>query len=193
MLPQSSKQNVALQINNAYFFNNNFNSRLSGFALTYLFADEETFLWRYRGGKYYRLGDFRTLGFLIANFAGLSIAIVLIALVISALPLILFTKKNIQKKFRRDWASAKGKLQGANYGRTLGFIYYAFFFFFSGFSLNARCLKRTEGFLRAARRISAICRFISARSFRLPTDKTFRRKILRLPTRNFPTRLSPIF
>ena len=100
----------------------------SGFALTYLFADEETFLWRISAGNIIGAAIFGTLGFLIANFAGLSIITVLVALVISALPLILFTKKDIQKKFRRDWASAKGKLQGANYGRTLGFIYYAFFF-----------------------------------------------------------------
>ena len=71
---------------------------------------------------------FGTLGFVIANFAGLSIVTVLVALVISALPLVLFSKKDIQKKFKRDWDSAKGKLQGANYQRTLGFVYYAFFF-----------------------------------------------------------------
>ncbi len=100
----------------------------SGFALTYLFADEETFLWRFSAGNIIGAAIFGTLGFLLANFAGLSIVTVLIALVIASLPLVLFSKKEIQQKFRRDWASAKGKLQGANRKRTLGFVYYAFFF-----------------------------------------------------------------
>ena len=115
----------------------------SGFALTYLFADEETFLWRISAGNIIGAAVFGTLGFLIANFAGLSIITVLVALVISALPLILFANKDIQKKFRRDWASAKGKWQGANYRLSLGFVYYVFFFILFWFFFE-RAMYETE-------------------------------------------------
>ncbi|MGI9055744.1 MAG: hypothetical protein ACR2F2_08090, partial [Pyrinomonadaceae bacterium] len=117
----------------------------SGFALTYLFADEETFLWRLSAGNIIGSAIFGTLGFLIANFAGLSVAVVLVALVTAALPLILFFKKDIQKKFRRDWDSAKGKLNGANYKRTLGFIYYTFFFLLFWFFFERAMLETDAG------------------------------------------------
>ncbi len=117
----------------------------SGFALTYLFADEETFLWRFSAGNIIGAAIFGTLGFLLANFAGLSIVTVLIALVIASLPLVLFTKKDFQQKFRRDWASAKGKLQGANRKRTLGFIYYLFFFLLFWFFFERAMFETSEG------------------------------------------------
>jgi hypothetical protein len=117
----------------------------SGFALTYLFADEETFLWRLAAGNIIGAAAFGTIGFLIACLAGLSAATVLAALVISALPLALFAKKDFQKKFRRDWASAKGKLQGANFRRTLGFSYYAFFFILFWFFFERAMFETAEG------------------------------------------------
>lgn len=117
----------------------------SGFALTYLIADDETFLWRISAGNIIGSVIYGTLGFAIANFAGLSIATVLIAFVISALPLALFSKKEIQKKFKRDWDSAKGKLQGTNSKRTLGFIYYAFFFILFWFFFERAMFETAEG------------------------------------------------
>lgn len=117
----------------------------SGFALTYLFADEETFLWRICAGNIIGSVIFGTLCFTVANFAGLSIPIVLTAFVISVLPLALFSKKEIQKKFKRDWDSAKGKLQGTNRARTLGFIYYAFFFILFWFFFERAMFETAEG------------------------------------------------
>lgn len=117
----------------------------SGFALTYLFADEETFLWRLCAGNIAGSVIFGTVCFAAACFAGLSVATVLIALVISAVPLALFSKSEIKKKFRRDWDSAKGKLQGANQARTLGFVYYAFFFILFWFFFERAMFETADG------------------------------------------------
>ncbi len=117
----------------------------SGFALTYLFADEETFLWRLSAGNIIGAAIFGTLAFLVADFAGLSIVTVIIAFLISALPLALFAKKDIRKKFKRDWDSAKGKLQGTNYKRMLGFVYYLFFFILFWFFFERAMFETAEG------------------------------------------------
>lgn len=117
----------------------------SGFALTYLISDEETFLWRICAGNIIGSVIFGTLGFTIASFAGLSIPTVSVAFIISALPLALFSKKEIRKKFKRDWDSAKGKLQGTNQARTLGFIYYAFFFILFWFFFERAMFETAEG------------------------------------------------
>jgi hypothetical protein len=100
----------------------------SGFALTYLFADDEPFLWRLSAGNIIGAGVFGLAGFLVASLFGLYPATVLIALLISILPLLLFTKKDVKKKLRLDWGKAKGKMQGANFKKILRFGYYAFFF-----------------------------------------------------------------
>ena len=118
----------------------------SGFALTYLiWSDEETFLWRLSAGNIIGSVIFGTIGFTIASFAGLSIPTVSVAFIISALPLALFSKKEIQKKFKRDWDSAKGKLQGTNQTRTLGFIYYTFFFILFWFFFERAMYETAEG------------------------------------------------
>src|SRR5688500_17124446 len=85
-----------------------------GLALTYLFADDETFLWRVSAGNVIGSAIFGTVGFVIVSLFGLSAATVLISLILSISPLILFTRKDFQKRFGRDWIKAKGKLQGAN-------------------------------------------------------------------------------
>jgi len=148
-----------------------------GFALTYLFADDETFLWRISAGNIIGAAAFGTTGFILANFFGLSAVTVLISLVLTILPLILFTRIDFQKRFGRDWAKAKGKLQGANIKKGFRFVYYAFFFIL----------------LRAVRRIWAICRFISARFFPSQKEVIFRRKIHHFSARNLRIRLLQIF
>lgn len=100
----------------------------SGFALTYLFAEDEPFLWRLSAGNIIGAAIFGLVGFIIASLFGLYPATVLIALLISILPLALFSKKEIKKKFRLDWGKAKGKMQGANFKKILRFGYYLFFF-----------------------------------------------------------------
>jgi len=100
----------------------------SGFALTYLFAEDEPFLWRLFAGNIIGAAIFGLVGFLVASLFGLHPIGVLVALLISGIPLALFTKKDIKKRFRLDWEKAKGKMQGANFKKILRFGYYLFFF-----------------------------------------------------------------
>jgi cadmium resistance protein CadD (predicted permease) len=100
----------------------------SGFALTYLFAEDETFLWRLAAGNIVGSAVFGLVGFVVANFFGLYAPTVFISLAAALLPLILFVRKDIQKRFERDWDRAKGKIQGANYKKGLRFAYYVLFF-----------------------------------------------------------------
>ncbi len=100
---------------------------LGGMALTYLIADDETFMWRLAVGNVIGAAILGLSGFILASFFGLNAGIVIAALVITLLPLILLTRKKIGFAFRHDWAKAKGKLQGGNLKRFAGFGYYAFF------------------------------------------------------------------
>ncbi len=119
----------------------------SGFALTYLFADDEPFLWRFCAGNIIGGAVFGLVGFTIASFFGLYPATVLIALMISIIPLVLFTKKDIKNKFRRDWGKAKGKLQGASLRKFARFAYYLFFFVLFWFFFERAMFETSRGIL----------------------------------------------
>lgn len=99
-----------------------------GLALTYLVADDETFMWRLAVGNIVGSAVFGLASFLLAMGFGLSPATVGVALVITASPLLLLRRQPIAGVFRHDWAKAKGKFQGGNLKRFAGFGYYAFFF-----------------------------------------------------------------
>ncbi len=100
-----------------------------GLALTYLFADDETFLWRLAAGNVIGSAIFGTAGFVLATFFGLNPGTVLIALALTVvLPLLILRKKEHRRSFDHDRAKAKGKLQGANLKKVARFFYYAFFF-----------------------------------------------------------------
>jgi hypothetical protein len=117
----------------------------SGFALTYLFAEDETFLWRLSAGNIVGACVFGLIGFVLANFFGLHVSTVLIALLITLAPLVLFLKKDVQKRFGRDWDRAKGKLQGANFKKLLRFCFYIFFFLLFWFFFERAMFETREG------------------------------------------------
>jgi hypothetical protein len=117
----------------------------SGLALTYLFADDEPFLWRLAAGNIIGASVFGLIGFVFANFFGLHASTVLAALFVALLPLILFTRKDIQKRFGRDWDRAKGKLQGANFKKLLRFAFYVFFFLLFWFFFERTMFETREG------------------------------------------------
>ncbi len=98
-----------------------------GLALTYLVADEETFMWRLAIGNIAGSAVFGLVGFVLAVTAGFSIVTVAAALIITLVPLGLLVRREFGGKFRHDWAKAKGKLQGSNLKRFAGFGYYALF------------------------------------------------------------------
>lgn len=99
-----------------------------GFALTYLFADDEPFLWRLAAGNVIGSAIFGTVAFVLASVFGFNLATVLISGAITVSPLLLLRRKEYGRVFRHDWAKAKGKLQGANVKKFVRFFYYAFFF-----------------------------------------------------------------
>src|SRR5688572_7732433 len=98
-----------------------------GFAITYLFEEDEPFLWRFAGGAVIGSGIFGTVSFVLAMLAGFSSAVVAVSLVITLLPIILIARGPRRKKFQLDWERAKGKMRGASRAKALRFLYYAAF------------------------------------------------------------------
>ncbi|MEP7037492.1 MAG: hypothetical protein ABI891_04040 [Acidobacteriota bacterium] len=108
---------------------------VGGLSLTYLFSEDEPLMWRLCAGNVVGQTIFGLVCFVAACFFGLTTATVLIALLITALPLILFGQKNIKQNLSADWLAAKQSLEGANFGKILRFSYCAaflilFYFFF---------------------------------------------------------------
>jgi hypothetical protein len=103
----------------------NFALASGGVAITYLFEDDEPLLWRLAAGSVIGFALFGTFAFLIASVAGFGTATSAAALLLTCLPLTIFTKKEYSHHLRRDWQKAKGKLQGANFRKLLRFLFYA--------------------------------------------------------------------
>lgn len=100
---------------------------LGGFAITYLIDDEENMLWRVAAGAVIGQCIFGTLAFALAMALGFTAVSIVIAMLISLVPLVLLKRPQIHSTFRHDLAKAKGRLQGANATKALGFAYYLFF------------------------------------------------------------------
>jgi hypothetical protein len=98
-----------------------------GFAITYLFEDDEPFLWRYAAGAVIGSAVFGTVSFVLAMLAGFNSAVVAVSLAITLLPIALIARGPRRKVFQRDWERAKGKVQGASRTKALRFLYYAAF------------------------------------------------------------------
>ncbi len=120
---------------------------LSGLALTYIVADDESFMWRLCAGSIAGSTMFGVVIFVVCSVAGFTPATIIVSLLISLLPLLLLWKRpDIQKRFLHDWAKAKGRLQGWNTKKFLTFSYYAFFFaVFFYFFMRACYLVPNEG------------------------------------------------
>jgi hypothetical protein len=99
-----------------------------GAALTYLFAEDQTFLWRFSAGNIVGSAIFGIVGFLLACLIGLSNATVYIALLITLLPLLLYKKDSVQKRFRYDRQMAKSRFQGTSFKKFFRFLYYVSIF-----------------------------------------------------------------
>lgn len=98
-----------------------------GLSLTYLFADKETFLWRLATGNIVGSALFGLVAFLLANFLGLSIVTVLIALLIAVSPILLLRDKKRKRQFKDEWQWAKDKTQGTSLKKLWKLAYYLFF------------------------------------------------------------------
>ena len=94
--------------------------------MTYLFAEDEPLLWRLCAGNVVGQTIFGLFCFVAACFSGLTTATV-IALFVTALPLILFSRKDVKQNFSENRRAAKQSLEGADFGKILRFTYYAAF------------------------------------------------------------------
>ena len=101
---------------------------VGGFALTYLFADDESFLWRVCAGNVVGSVVFGLICFLLAcAFGDFSPRTVSVSYLLTLLPLLLFRRKTLREKLSADWQKAKTNLDGADFSKLLRFGYYLFF------------------------------------------------------------------
>jgi hypothetical protein len=116
-----------------------------GTVLTYLYEKEDSLLVRLAAGNVVGAAIFATVGFLLACFFGLSIATVLIALVITLLPLALLANENYRRRFAKNLTAAQSRLNGADFGRILRFAYYVFVFVVLWFFFGRAMLETKDG------------------------------------------------
>ena len=118
---------------------------LSGFGLTYLFADDETLLWRIGAGNVAGSAIFGLICFVLACFFGFSIPVIALSFLITLAPLAVFAKDSNRLALRKDWQKAKGKLEGASFDKFLPFVYYAVFLVVFWFFFDRAMLETAQG------------------------------------------------
>ncbi len=123
---------------------------LSGAVLTYFFAKDETFLWRISAGNIVGSAIFGLVGFVIANFFGLSVLTALITLAITLAPLFLLRKKDVKRKFLLDWRTAKSRTQGIGTKKLLRVLYYICFFLLFVFFFDRAMYQTQTGIFTGA-------------------------------------------
>jgi hypothetical protein len=116
-----------------------------GTALSFLYEKEDSLLARLAAGNVTGAAIFATIGFLLACFFGLSTTTVLIALVVTLVPLALLSKKDYQQRFKANLNNAKGELDGANFRKFLKFAYYVFVFVILWFFFERAMLETKDG------------------------------------------------
>ncbi len=95
-----------------------------GLSLTYLFAEDETLLWRLCAGNVVGSVVFGLICFLVACLFGFTAPTVFISILASLSPLILFLRQSHRSELRASWQRAKANLEGANIQTILSFAYY---------------------------------------------------------------------
>jgi hypothetical protein len=118
-----------------------------GTVLTYLYEKEDSLLVRLAAGNVVGSAIFATVGFLLACFFGLSAGSVLIALVITVLPLALFAKHDYRPRLKTNLNNAKSQLDGADFGKILKFGYYVFVLVVLWFFFDRAMLETKDGIL----------------------------------------------
>jgi hypothetical protein len=121
-----------------------------GLAVTYVFADEETFLWRLSAGTVIGSGVFGTLTFAAASVLGLNALSIAIAMAATLLPLLLFRKRPYRRQLWLEWQRAKGKLQGAGRKTFFRFGYYVFFFVLFCYFFDRAMIETADGIFTGA-------------------------------------------
>ena len=116
-----------------------------GVALTYLVAEDEPLMWRISAGSIVGSTAFGVIAFVAACTIGFNAGTIIGSLVVTMLPLLLMRRTEYRSRFRHDWAKAKGKFQGVNAKKLLGFAYYLFFFLVFWFFFDRAAFQITDG------------------------------------------------
>ncbi len=95
-----------------------------GLGLTYLFAEDESLLWRVCAGNVVGSVIFGLICFLAACLFGFSVPTVLISIVGSLAPLALFIQPQNRANLLAMWQKAKMNLDGVNLEKILSVAYY---------------------------------------------------------------------
>ncbi|MDQ6787446.1 MAG: hypothetical protein M3033_11625 [Acidobacteriota bacterium] len=118
---------------------------VGGLALTYVFARDESLLWRVCAGNVVGSVVFSLICFLTACAAGFSALTVSFSYSLTLLPLALFSRKNFRQKFFSDWQAAGKKLEGADFNKFLRFGFYFFFLVLFWFFFQRAMMETGEG------------------------------------------------
>src|SRR5512140_1322520 len=116
-----------------------------GLALTYLLADDEPLMWRISAGSILGSTAFGVIAFTAACTIGFNAGTIIGSLVVTMLPLLLFRETAYVSRLKHDWAKAKGKRQGVNVKKLLGFAYSLFFFLVFWFFFDRAAFQIADG------------------------------------------------
>ncbi len=97
---------------------------IGGLGLTYLFAEDESLLWRVCAGNVVGSVIFGLVCFLAACLFGFSVPTVLISIVVSLAPLALFIQPQNRANLLAMWQKAKANLDGVNLEKIISVAYY---------------------------------------------------------------------
>ncbi|MBX3298010.1 MAG: hypothetical protein KF736_00945 [Acidobacteria bacterium] len=101
---------------------------VGGGALTYLFVREASILWRLAAGSIIGSAIFGIAAFIVACITGLTGVGVAVALIVALLPLFVFLNRQERTQMKREFAHARGKLEGGGLARAGGLAFYVIFF-----------------------------------------------------------------
>lgn len=123
---------------------------LGGLGLTYLFFNDDSLMRRLAAANIIGAAITGLTGFILASFFGLTPLVVVVALVITLAPLLLFRDKVRRNHLWLDWQRAKGKMDGANFQKVLRFVYYLFFFVLFWCFFDRAMIETTKGIFTGA-------------------------------------------
>ncbi len=116
-----------------------------GLALTYLFARDESLLWRLSAGAVGGSVVFSLICFLLACAADFTTATVSVSYVLTLAPLALFARKDLRQRFAGDWRRAAKKLEGADFNKFARIAYYFFFLLLFWFFFQRAMMETPNG------------------------------------------------
>ncbi|MBA2621368.1 MAG: hypothetical protein H0U87_09225 [Acidobacteria bacterium] len=118
---------------------------VSGFALTYLFAADKSFLWCACAGNVAGSVAFSLICFLAACSLGFTPLTISLSYLLTVLPLTLFARKSFRQKFSRDWRAALKTLEGADFRKLARLAYYIFFLVLFWFFFQRAMMETPSG------------------------------------------------